>query len=741
MMMMNETFWPGTALRACRGAALVLLLGAVPASPADVYQWSNLKIGGAGFVTGLIPSRTERDLLYCRTDVGGAYRRDAAGEKWIPLLDWLPEEDRGFLGVESLAIDESDPSRLYLLVGIEYFSEGRTAILRSSDQGRTFDVIEVGDQFRVHGNGVGRQNGERLQVDPNNGEILYAGSRNAGLFRSEDAGRTWVRLDALDVAGTPNGNGVCLVVVDPRSLSGGVSQTLFVGVSRYGDNLYRSDDGGESFQVVPGGPGAELMPQRAVLAGDGNLYLTYANGAGPHPHWLPELNEPMDTGGIWKYDTREGSWTEVTPAGFTNAFGGISVDPGDPGHLIASTINTWLPQGRDQAGDRFLVTRDGGESWTDVVARGFELDPNGVAWLKNRDQSIHWAGSIEFDPFDPKRVSVVSGNGIYMTSDIEAETVVWTAEFRGLEETVPLDLISLPGGPVLSAIGDYDGFVHTDPETYAPIHRPRMGTTTGLAYAGGDPSIILRCGKLIYVSRDGGWSWTAAGAINGTRGRVAVNADGSVFLHSPEYDGSAESRRTFRSIDGGNQWNAVSGLDLENARPTADPVNPRLFYVYDPKTGEFFRSENGGASFVVARRLASGGGARMATVPGFEGHLWLPLGPSGLSRTTDSGGTFTTLSAVETCESVGVGLAAPGETYPTVFIWGQVEGQPGVHRSTDRGQTWLRINDDAHQFGGPGNGSFVIGDNNVFGRVYMSTAGRGIVYGGFPPVIDRRIEK
>jgi xyloglucan-specific exo-beta-1,4-glucanase len=88
-----------------------------------------------------------------------------------------------------------------------------------------------------------------------------------------------------------------------------------------------------------------------------------------------------------------------------------------------------------------------------------------------------------------------------------------------------------------------------------------------------------------------------------------------------------------------------------------------------------------------------------------------------------------------------VGLAAPGETYPTVFIWGQVEGQPGVHRSTDWGQTWLRINDDAHQFGGPGNGSFVIGDNNVFGRVYMSTAGRGIVYGGFPPVIDRRIEK
>ncbi len=34
-----------------------------------------------------------------------------------------------------------------------------------------------------------------------------------------------------------------------------------------------------------------------------------------------------------------------------------------------------------------------------------------------------------------------------------------------------------------------------------------------------------------------------------------------------------------------------------------------------------------------------------------------------------------------------------------------------------------------HQYGGPGNGAFVQGDMNVFGRVYMSTVGRGLVYG------------
>jgi hypothetical protein len=53
----------------------------------------------------------------------------------------------------------------------------------------------------------------------------------------------------------------------------------------------------------------------------------------------------------------------------------------------------------------------------------------------------------------------------------------------------------------------------------------------------------------------------------------------------------------------------------------------------------------------------------------------------------------------------------------------------GIYRSTDAGASWIRINDDAHQFGGPGNGQFVNGDMNTEGVVSMSTVGRGVVYG------------
>jgi beta-glucosidase len=43
---------------------------------AGKYAWDNVSIGGSGFVSGLIASKTEPGLIYARTDVGGAYRWD-----------------------------------------------------------------------------------------------------------------------------------------------------------------------------------------------------------------------------------------------------------------------------------------------------------------------------------------------------------------------------------------------------------------------------------------------------------------------------------------------------------------------------------------------------------------------------------------------------------------------------------------------------------------------------------------
>jgi len=440
--------------------ALISLLSLpVKAQLSNNYEWKNVAIGGGGFVSAIIPSKNEAGLVYARTDVSGAYRWDAQANQWIPLIDWVSLDETGFLGMEALALDPNDSKKLYALVGTSYFNGGKTAILRSSDYGTTFSITEVTNQFKAHGNGMGRQNGEGLVVDPINSNVLYCGTRSNGLFKSKDAGKTWVRLAELNVTTTPNENGISFVVLDPSAKNSAGTQTIYVGVSRFNNNLYISTDGGVTFTPVAEAP-PTLMPQRAVLTSENNLLITYANGAGPHGHWNAALNEPMDKGQIWKLSGSTSTWVDITPANINRAFSGISVDPVNPQRIVATTINTYLLQEPNVYGDCIYLSTNGGSSWTDLIARGFDLDPNGITWIEG--QSIHWAGSIEFDPFDSQKAWVSSGNGVFKTENINANPNDWKFMVKGLEETVPLDLISVPNGPLVSVIGDYEGFRHTD---------------------------------------------------------------------------------------------------------------------------------------------------------------------------------------------------------------------------------------------------------------------------------------
>jgi hypothetical protein len=592
---------------------------------------------------------------------------------------------------------------------------------------------------------MGRGNGEKLQVDPNNSTTLYCGTRRNGIWKSSNSGTTWTNLAGLPVTATPNGNGVSFVLVDNSSAVGGASQRVFAGISRNsgaGANFYRSEDAGATFTAVSNpNLGTSMMPQRAVQVG-GDLYISYGNGSGPYgttfaaTGTLPASAEPYDAGQIWKYSIAAGTWTNITPTTGTNrAFGGISVDRNNPNRIIISTTNSYLQQGPTSSspyGDRFYYSTDGGTTWTDVVARGFSMDPNGVTWVLN--SSIHWAGCIEFDPFVPNRVLVTSGNGLFVNDDITATAGVWKFFVKGLEETVPLNLVSIPAGPVVSVIGDYDGFRHTDVTQYAPIHQPRIGTTQGLAYAALNTNRVVRVGgstvanTRIFLSSNMGVTWTATPTTNGISGQAALSADGNTLLHGPN-----SSTTTYRTTDNGTTWTACTGLTFSSVRPVADAVNSNKFYAYNPANGGVMVSTDGGVSFTQANAtaLATNGSKIMRAVPGREGHLWVALYGGGLTRSTNSGATFIRLapSVVTYCGSVGIGKAAPSATYETIYIYGTVSGVTGVFRSTDEGATWVRVNDDAHEYGGPANGQFVVGDMNVYGRVYMSTAGRGVVYG------------
>ncbi len=701
--------------------SIVGLLQCVEVS-AQTYKWDNVAMGGGGFVSAIITSKTEKDLMYARTDVGGAYKWDATNQQWNSLLDWASADQTGYLGVEALAIDPQAANKLYMLVGINYFNNGSTAILKSSDYGKTFTTIDVTSKFKAHGNGMGRQNGERLVVDPNNSNLLFCGIRANGLFKSTDAGLSWNAVSSFAVSTTANANGISLVVIDPKSgTKGNASQTMIVGVSTYGTNLYISKNGGTSFAPISGAP-TTYMPQRAALSSDGNLFITYGNGAGPHGADRRYItNEDMNNGQIWKYNISTGSWANVSPANY--AFSGISVDPNNAQRLIASTTNLYLPQYTSVYGDRLFLSTDGGTSWKDLVGNnGINLDANGCTWVNGH--SIHWAGCIEFDPFNTNKAWVTSGNGIFTCDDIAATKTTWKFSIKGLEETVPFNAISIVGGPLVSIIGDYDGFRHTDPTLYAPIHTPRTGTTTGLAYASsGNASLMVRAGNDMYYSTDIGLNWAKC-TNNGAKGKVAISADAKVILHCPEGYSTM-----YYSTDKGANWTNCNGISFSDIVPIADAVNASKFYAYEQTTGKFFISTDGGKNFSNSLTISSWGSKIMRSVPAKEGDIWLAGYWDGLKRSTNSGTSFTKFANVQECSAVGFGKAATGKTFPTVYIWGKVNNVVGVYRSTDEGTNWVRVNDDAHQYGGPGNGQFVTGDMNVYGRVYMSTAGRGIAYG------------
>ncbi|RPI03792.1 MAG: exo-alpha-sialidase [Ignavibacteriae bacterium] len=737
------------------------------------YSWKSVQIVGGGFVDGIIFHPTAHDVCYCRTDMGGAYRRNINTMRWEPLLDWLSYEDRNLMGVESIAVDPSDPDRVYLACGTYTLPQvPNGAILRSSDRGSTFQRTDL--PFKLGANENGRGNGERLAVDPNDGNILYMGTRIAGLWKSADQAVTWSRVVSFpDVAENPpagmqaadsirawqwneKGSGIIFVLFDGRTgTHGKASRTIYAGVSLMNRaNLFRSTDAGESWHPVPGHP-TQYRPTHGVLTTDGILYLTYGNS--PGPSWMRD-------GGVWKYNTDTNEWTDVTPdkpdPGKKKSFGyaAVSVDSRQSNTVIVSSYLRPDFSGRD---DIFRST-DGGKIWTTIFGNGGTLDFSLAPYVSHTP--IHWLFDIEIDPANSNHALFTTGYGGFETFNLtdadKGKPTAWSVMSSGIEESVALELLSPPkGAPLISAIGDYCGFVHWDLDKPAPdgnFGNPRFGNTNGVACAENNPDVLVRVGMATYKYRghnigyslDGGRTWQPAATMpdpESNLGHIAVSADGSawVWASSPivHYSSSGRTSDTipvFFTLDNGATWTPCIGLP-QGSRVIADRENPMKFYAMDLFKGLLYVSIDAGAHFTEQLfqlpgglpRLSEergdprGGQDRLYTTPGMEGDLWIAAF-DGLYHSTDSGVIFSRLNGVEEIHAFGFGRGKTEKSYPTIYLIGTISGIRGIYRSDDRAQTWVRINDRQHQWGML---FHITGDPKKYGRVYIGTHGRGIFYG------------
>jgi hypothetical protein len=743
---------------------LIACFAAVLCAQTTSYTWNNVVTGGGGgYIPNIIFNPAQQNLVYVRTDMGGAYRWNPTTKSWTPLLDFVSAANWNDLGVESIATDPVDPTRLYIAVGTytNSWTNANGAILRSTDQGKTFQRIAL--PFKNGGNMPGRSMGERLVVDPNLHSTLYFGSRLNGLWKSADYGVTWAQVAGFTAQPTyveksgdayqGQTNGIGWVVIDPRSNSSGKgSQILYAGIADLSTSIYHSVDGGITWSALAGQP-AGFIPQRAVLSSTGILYVTYSNGVGPYDG---------TSGDVWKYDTGQALWTRISPNPSTDTtndfygYGGLTVDAQHPNTVMVSALNAWWPD------TIFFRSTDAGAtwtriwSWTSYPSRSlrYSMDASAAPWLNFGNASpvdpvpavkLGWMVSgLQIDPFDSNHLLYGTGATLYGSSNLtnwdSSTTFGISVAAAGIEEMAVNGLISTPSGAeLLSCAGDVNGFRHTD-TTKAPsamFTTPTNASCNSIDYAELSPTFVVRVGTpsssssihSIGFSNDNGVSWsqgsTEPSGVTGS-GIIAAASDASRVVWSDAGAG------VLYSTNQGSSWTASSGL-AAGALVASDRVNPKKFYGFTG--GGVYVSTDGAVSFVSGglsgttpkNSLGTSINGNIKAVPGIEGDLWVAAGTAGLWHSTDSAVSFAQLSSVTEVDVVGFGKAATGKTYPAIYITGVVEGTAGFFRSDDEGESWVRINDDAHQYGATS--QCITGDPRIYGRAYICTNGRGIVYG------------
>lgn len=673
------------------------------------YTWKNVVTGGGGFIPGIIFHPLVPGLCYLRTDMGGAYRRDSAEMDWVNITDMFGKEEQDYCGVLSIGLDPKVADTVYMMNG-KYTSEKHKngAFHISKDRGETWKRVEL--PFKVGGNEAGRGCGERIAVNPADGKHIFMGTQKDGLWQSDDAGLTWERCGNFHALGV---NFVIFDAVPGKIIAGAVDTS--------GKSVFISEDNGKSWSPAKGQPD-QLMAMRADISGR-DLLITFSDSPGPYG---------VKAGSVWKYGIDSGDWNKIELPCGEGGYSGISVDRGNPKHMLVSTLNNYHPQ------DEIYRSTDGGITWA-AILEGSEWDSSYAPYAAGIKP--HWISDVKIDPFDPERASWNTGYGIWSTKNLSAKKIKWVFDSRGIEQAVAMMIISPPSGASLySAMGDIDGFRHDDPDKSPDTrYTPNAFTTLSIAIAWKRSGLMVKAfnSRAPYgaYSKNAGKTWEdfasfPKGTIKGGLKSIALSADGRTILWAPK--GAAMSW----SSDDGRNWAVCAGINEKILWPLADMQYPEKFYAYDGVKGILYESADSGRNFTVrADNLPKSafypGDDGMAdysaaAVPGAEEEVFITTGKGGLYRIMNNNAGAEKIPGVDEAYRAGFGRSAPGKLYPSVFIWGKIGGIEGFFISTDECRAWSRINDDLHRYGWI---HCITGDPKVYGRCYISAEGRGILYG------------
>lgn len=366
-------------------------------------------------------------------------------------------------------------------------------------------------------------------IHPLNEDIMFAGFSRGGLWRTTDGGQNWEPVfdDALylsigDITFDPS---------DPNTIYLGTGDPNISSFFSVGDGVYRSTDGGDSWENIGWG-GLNIITQIRVHPTDPDIIFAAAMG-------VPF--ERDNARGLYRTQNGGQSWEQVL---FVNEQAGVIdlvMDNSDPDHLFAvgwDRIRNNQESIVNGPNAKVYQTFDGGDEWA-VVESGLPTDEQGRIGVT---QSVS----------DPQ---------------------IFYASYTGLDNQL-LDIFkSMDGGASWTAT--------LDPNTPNPIAPNALG---GFGWYFGkirvnptNPDDIYVLGVDLWRSQDGGVNWDLA---TPPWWQYTVHAD----KHDLQWDSEG---RIVLSTDGGlyrSNVEVTEWEDLENIpctqfyRTAVNPFSPGTVY-------------------------------------------------------------------------------------------------------------------------------------------------------------------
>jgi photosystem II stability/assembly factor-like uncharacterized protein len=261
-------------------------------------RWRNIgpfRGGRSAAVTG-VPGKP--NLFYMGATGGGVWRTKDGGRSWENISD-------GFFGgsIGAVEVAPSDPNVLYVGGG-EVTVRGNvsygTGMWKSEDAGKTWKAAGLASSRHI----------PRIRVHPNNADVVYAAvlgdlfkpSEERGIYRSRDGGKTWQRILFVNVhAGAVD---LCMDPSNPRILYASfwrVRRTPHdLSSGGWGSGLWKSTDGGDTWSDISRADG---MPKDTL----GIIGVT-ASPARPDRVWAIVESQ---TGGVFRSDDGGKTWTKT----------------------------------------------------------------------------------------------------------------------------------------------------------------------------------------------------------------------------------------------------------------------------------------------------------------------------------------------------------------------------------------------------------------------------------------------